>query len=118
MENNPTMIDSLFVSERCILYSTIVGDIVRENRHYCSPQGAWQKSKGYAYSHKMKTKKPVVKRKETIKKHGFDVKFAYHVVRLLNKVEEILTGTDLDLERNREKRFEGGSHQKRSISIF
>lgn len=105
MENNPNMIDSLFVPKRCILHSTKVGDIVRENRKHFLHKGSWHKFKGYAYSqvHKMKTKNPVGKRKETIKKYGFDVKFAYHVVRLLNEVEQILTEKDLDLERNREQ---------------
>lgn len=43
------------------------------------------------------------KRIKTIAEHGYDVKFAYHVVRLLNEVEQILTEGDLDLERNREQ---------------
>jgi len=42
-------------------------------------------------------------RVDMIKKHGYDVKFAYHIVRLLNEVEQILTEHDLDLERNREQ---------------
>jgi hypothetical protein len=43
------------------------------------------------------------KRVKTIKKYGYDVKFAYHIVRLLNEVEQILTEGDLDLQRNREQ---------------
>jgi len=42
-------------------------------------------------------------RVKTVEKYGFDVKFAYHIVRLLNEVEQILTEHDLDLERNREQ---------------
>jgi len=38
-----------------------------------------------------------------IKKYGFDVKFGYHVVRLLNEIEQILIEGNLDLERNREQ---------------
>ncbi len=34
---------------------------------------------------------------------GFSIKFAYHIVRLLNEVEQILIEHDLDLERNREQ---------------
>ncbi|MDH5327109.1 MAG: nucleotidyltransferase domain-containing protein [Gammaproteobacteria bacterium] len=105
MENNPNMIDSLFVPRRCILYTTPVGELVRENRKAFLHKGAWHKFKGYAYSqvHKMNTKNPVGKRKKTIQEYGYDVKFAYHVVRLLNEVEQILTEGDLDLERNREQ---------------
>lgn len=35
--------------------------------------------------------------------HGYDVKFAYHIVRLLNECEQILMTGDLDLEQNREQ---------------
>ena len=34
---------------------------------------------------------------------NYDVKLAYHVVRLLNEVEQILVEQNLDLERNREQ---------------
>ncbi len=105
MENNPNMIDSLFVPRRCILYTTPIGELVRANRKAFLHKGVWHKFKGYAYSqvHKMNTKNPTGKRREIIKEFGYDVKFAYHVVRLLNEVEQILTEGDLDLERNREQ---------------
>ena len=51
----------------------------------------------------MRTKKPEGKRIETIEKYGYDVKFAYHVVRLLDEVEQILTIGDLDITRDRER---------------
>lgn len=38
-----------------------------------------------------------------IAQHGFDVKFAYHVVRLMCEVQQILEEGDLDLQRNREQ---------------
>jgi predicted nucleotidyltransferase len=105
MENNPNMIDSLFVPRRCILHTTQIGDLVRENRRMFLHKGSWFKFKGYAFSqiHKMKSKNPIGKRKETIDKFGYDIKFAYHTCRLLNEVEQILIEGDLDLERNREQ---------------
>jgi len=107
MQNNPNMIDSLFVPRRCILHSTAVGELVRENRKLFLHKGAWHKFKGYAYSqvHKMKTKSPEEDstRYEMVQKYGYDLKFAYHVVRLLNEIEQILIEHDLDLERNREQ---------------
>ncbi len=105
MENNPNIIDSLFVPRNCVLYSTQVGELVRENRHIFLHKGCWAKFKGYAYSqvHKMRTKEPIGNRKETIETYGYDVKFAYHVVRLLNEVEQILAEQDLDLLRNKEQ---------------
>jgi len=105
MHSNPNMVDSLFVPRRCVLYSTPVGELVRENRHLFLSKAAWPKFKGYAYSqlHKMRTKNPEGGRVKTVEKYGYDVKFAYHVVRLLNEVEQILSTGELNLEANREQ---------------
>jgi len=107
MQNNPNMLDSLFVSDRCITYITPIGQLVRDNRRMFLHKGCWHKFKGYAYSqmHKIKTKNPDEgsNRYKDVQKHGFDLKFSYHVVRLLGEVEQILTESDLDLQRNREQ---------------
>lgn len=104
-DNNPNIIDSLFVPRNCILYSTAIGEMVREKRKIFLHKGGWAKFKGYAYAqvHKMRTKEPEGKRKAIIETFGYDVKFAYHVVRLLNEVEQILVEEDLDLARNKEQ---------------
>jgi len=153
MNNNPNMIDSLFVPRRCILHSTQVGEHVRENRRLFLTKKAWHTFKGYAYSQLNKCRNKNVhhfiknckrmdidyhisiedfdeiaykfddlevnnfkarynkvyqsgtptKRMDAIAKHGYDVKFAYHIVRLLNEVEQILVEQDLDIQRNREQ---------------
>jgi predicted nucleotidyltransferase len=105
IDGNPNMIDSLFVPIRCVTHSTAIGNLVRERRYDFLSQKCWHSFKGYAYSqlHKMDIKNPEGKRKKTIEKYGYDVKFAYHVVRLLNEIEQILIEGDLDLERNREQ---------------
>ena len=106
MENNPNMVDSLFVPGRCIRHSTQIGTLVRENRRIFLHKGCWPKFKGYARGQlsKMRTKTPEEggKRFESVQKFGFDVKFAYHVVRLLHEVQQILETGDIDLERDRE----------------
>ena len=104
MENNPNMIDSLYTPIYCVLQSTNVGNLIRENRKIFLHKGCWHKFKGYAYSqlHKMTTKNPEGKRKITIEKYGFDVKYAYHIVRLLDECEQILETGDMDLQRSRE----------------
>ena len=104
-ENNPNIIDSLFVPRRCILYSTQIGELVRERRKLFLHKGVWPKFKGYAYAQlrKMRSKEPQGNRKAIREEYGYDVKFAYHIVRLLNEVEQILNEGDLDLERNREQ---------------
>lgn len=105
MENNPNMIDSLFTPQTCIKTCTKVGTLVRENRKIFLHKGSWHRFKGYSYQqmHKMDSKNPTGKRLETVEKYGFDVKFAYHIVRLLLEVEQILLEGDLDLTRNAEQ---------------
>jgi predicted nucleotidyltransferase len=106
MENNPNICDALFVPERCVIHCSAVGNILRENRKVFLHRGCWHKFRGYAYSmlHKMsiKTPEPGSKRYELVKKFGYDIKFAYHLVRLLYEVEEILTTGDLHLDQNTE----------------
>ncbi|MHC4370404.1 MAG: nucleotidyltransferase domain-containing protein [Planctomycetota bacterium] len=104
MDNNPNMIDSLFVPRECIIHSSKISEMVREKRRMFLHKGAWHRFKGYAYAqlHKMGNKKPEGKRLAIVEKFGFDVKFAYHLVRLLGEIEQILTEGDIDLRRNRE----------------
>ena len=105
LENNPNLIDSLFVPRNCVLYSTPLGELVRENRHRFLHKGCWPKFKGYAFAqmHKLRSKQPQGKRRKTVERFGYDVKFGYHVVRLLHEVEQLLTEQDLQLDRNREQ---------------
>jgi predicted nucleotidyltransferase len=105
MENNPNVIDSLFTPATCVLHSTRVGNLVRENRQRFLHRGAGPKFKGYAYSqlHKLAIKEPTGKRAEIVERHGYDTKFAYHVVRLLGEVEQILVEGDIDLQRDNER---------------
>jgi hypothetical protein len=50
----------------------------------------------------MKNKQPEGKRMKIVEEFGFDVKFAYHTVRLLDEAEQILEHGTIDLQRNRE----------------
>jgi predicted nucleotidyltransferase len=151
MENNPNMIDSLFVPYNCISSTHKIGNMVRDERKIFLHRGAWHKFKGYAFSElsKIRNKKILsfvkfckennidvsitlsdvenlnladdkkneltallkivekdgikTKRLKLVEKYGFDVKFSYHVVRLLNEVEQILNEGDLDLQRNNDQ---------------
>lgn len=105
MENNPNMIASLFTPQDCVLHSTTVANMVRDKRKLFLHKGCWHRFKGYAYNqlHKMRTKtpEPDSNRGRMVEKFGYDVKFAYHVVRLLDEVEQMLVEGDLDIRRNR-----------------
>lgn len=117
MDNNPNMIDSLFVPRRCVLHSTAIGEHVRDHRKIFLHKGAFKKFKGYAYAQMTKMRKPMVmdndgnlvpatingKRAADIEKNGYDTKFAYHLVRLACECEQILVEHDLNLESNSEQ---------------
>ena len=105
MENNPNIIDSLFVPRNCILHATAVGERVREQRHLFLHKGCWPKFKGYAYGQlsRLRNKNPEGKRAALVAKFGYDVKFAYHVVRLINEVEQLLLEGTLELARSKEQ---------------
>lgn len=106
MENNPNMIDTLFVPQRCVLHCTKIAQHVRDNRKEFLHKGSFKKFRGYAYSQldkigtKANSENP--KRQKSIEEFGYDVKFAYHVVRLALEAEQILQTQDLDLECNSE----------------
>jgi predicted nucleotidyltransferase len=103
MENNPNMIDSLFTHVHAVQAQTSIGQMVRDNRRLFLHKGAWHKFKGYAYSqlHKIETKERAnPKRQADIDNYGYDLKFGYHLVRLMLEVEQILIDGDLDLTRH------------------
>ena len=104
-KGNPNLIDSLFTSRECVLHCTQVGNILRDNRKMFFAKQLWSTYKGYAYAqlHKMEGKNPTGKRIEYREKYGFDIKFAYNIVRLIDESEQIFTTGDLDLMRNREQ---------------
>lgn len=103
IECNPNMIDSLFTPQECVLHITQVGSMVREAQQLFLHKGCWPKFKGYAYAqlHRVRGKNPFGKRLAIREQFGYDVKFAYHVVRLLGECEQILGRRHNQLTRSR-----------------
>lgn len=104
-QNNPNSLDVLYVPQRCILFQTPLGELLRMNRKLFLHKGSYYKHKGYAFSQLSKIQSRDYansKRKESIEKWGYDLKHAYHLVRLLSNAEQILMEGDLDLEKDRE----------------
>jgi predicted nucleotidyltransferase len=124
MEGNPNMLDSLFLPAECILHTSIVGNKVREKRHIFLHKGVWHRYKGYAFSQlaKISTKSPEPgsKRAAIVEKYGWDLKFGYHLVRLLYECEQLLTTGNLDLRRNSEelKSIRRGEWSAQQVRIF
>ena len=107
MQNNPNMLDSLYTPDRCVLSITKIGQMVRNDRHLFLSKEVYFRYRGYAYSQlkkmRMKNPEPGSKRYNSIMKLGFDVKYAYHLVRLLNQAEQTLTEGTMDLQQSKEQ---------------
>lgn len=103
-DNNPNMIDSLYTPENCVVHCTQVGRMVRDARKMFLSKRVWIKFRGYAHSQlkKMNDKNPEGDRIHIVEKFGYDVKFAYHLIRLFDECEQLLTEGDMDIQRARE----------------
>lgn len=104
MENNPNMVDALFVPRRCIIHASKIGEHVRENRRLFIHKGAYKKFRGYAFSQlaKMDNKKFVnsPERAKEVEETGYSTKFAYHLVRLCLEIEQLMLTGDMQLDGN------------------
>lgn len=103
LDNNPNMVDTLYVADNLVLHCTALGRHVRDNRKLFLHKGAYHKFMGYAYSQlkKATSKEPIGRRREMVERYGFDVKFASHLIRLADEAEQILSIGDLDLTRSK-----------------
>ncbi len=50
MENNPNLLDAMYVPQRCILFCSPVAQIVRDSRKLFLHKGSYHKFRGYAYA--------------------------------------------------------------------
>lgn len=103
-ENNPNLIDVLFLPDRCITHIDNIGRLIRQNRKLFLTRHSFHKFTGYAYGQLklMERKNPKESRMDLVEKYGFDTKFGSHLIRLALECEQILVEHDLDLERNSE----------------
>jgi predicted nucleotidyltransferase len=107
MAGNPNMTDSLWTPQNCVIHSTQVSEIVRSNRQLFLSKQMFSKYKGYSYAQRAKIATNVnssnAKRADDIEKYGYSTKFAYHLIRLMNEIEQILVEHELDLQKNNEQ---------------
>lgn len=101
---NPNMIDSLFTADDCVVFQTNVARMVRERRRLFLHKGVLLRFKAYSNTqlNKLNSKQPLGKRKALQEKFGYDVKYGYHIVRLLYECEQLLQFADVDLRRDHE----------------
>lgn len=106
MDNNPNMLELLYLPKRCIFHSTQIYEHIRKHRQLFLHRGCFDRFSGYASSQLSKMNSPGDKRnerrKETVEKYGYDTKFAYHIVRLMLECEQIYTTQSIRLDRDRE----------------
>ena len=99
--NNPNIVDILFSPNHCFSFLSPVGKCLIDNKHLFLSKKCIVTFKGYAVSQLRKlknTNKQSLKRQHLINLHGFDTKFAYHVVRLGLECGQILKTGNLILD--------------------
>lgn len=73
MENNPNMLETLFVNRNHIIHSTAISEMVRERRSLFLHRGLWHKFRGYAFANLSKIRGKVIARFwEFCQKHNID----------------------------------------------
>ncbi len=105
-ENNPNQMDLLFVRESNITQISAIGRMLLDAKFLFPSKLAWTRYRGYASAqfHKLKRETlPTGKRRELVEKWGYDIKFGYHILRLLNQARQLLVKGDQDLMEGREE---------------
>jgi len=96
LKSNPNVVGLLWLPTDLYLYRYGVFDLLIENRHCFSSRTAYQAFSGYAHAQLEKLEAGAfkgymgAKRKELVKRHGYDAKMAAHAIRLLRMGAEFL----------------------------
>lgn len=90
MQNNPNMVDCLFVPERCVLFCTPLARHVRNNRQLFLHKGSYHKFRGYAYAQ--------------LHKIGKDSKNIKKVIDFQNKYDILNLNVEQTLEKELQNR--------------
>ena len=106
LKGSPNLIECLFVRRELVTVGTKMGWYLRDNRRLFLSMKTFHAFKGYANGqmHRIRQRNPETdERKAIIEKYGYDTKMAYHTLRLLDQLDQILTVGDIDLMRNKEE---------------
>jgi predicted nucleotidyltransferase len=101
MIGNPNTLELMFAPRDCVLHTSEIGELLRDNRKLFLHKGTFHKHKGYCWQQlkRSQSQEKTGKRKETVEEFGFDPKAVYHVYRLIDQCDQILSTGDLDLRR-------------------
>jgi predicted nucleotidyltransferase len=101
MENNPSVLEWLYVSQKHLLLHTPTSQLIRDHRTDFLSKNVYVKFKGYAESEFRKlTKvsgKTGEKRRKQIMEIGYNPKSAMNCIRLLDQATELLTEWSLTM---------------------
>lgn len=95
--NNPNILEILFVDNKHKVFCNEFGERLQKAFPLFVSKRIKQTFLGYAISQKRKviSRKPIGDRKVYIEKYGYDVKFASHLIRLLEEGIQLLTEGEL-----------------------
>jgi predicted nucleotidyltransferase len=111
---SPALTEVLFVRQNLVTYRTKVADMMRDNRKLFLSMKMFHSFKGYCFQQLNRLRNGVKRwndehkcdntnRQVFFEKYGYDVKMAYHCLRLLDLVDQLLKVGDFDLMRNKEE---------------
>lgn len=97
-DNNPNILELLWIEPNCILGLDAVGNYLFANRTNFLSKKSYHKLKGYCMSQFDRIKRS--NRDTLIAQHGFDTKNAYHAIRLIKQCEGVLLHGDMQLTKH------------------
>lgn len=111
---SPNLTEVLFARRNLVKYGHKIGFMLRDNRKTFLSMKMFYSFKSYAFRQLKRIRNHVKEwnekrtcdnsqRREYFEKYGFDVKQAYHCLRLIDLVDQLVKIGDLDLQRNREE---------------
>lgn len=100
VDNNPNILDMLWVPDECVLNLSEIGEKIRDNRQLFLSKASYHRFRGYAYAQQKRM--VTSNRTDLIEQYGFDVKNAYHIIRLALQGKQILETGDMVLNANAE----------------
>ncbi len=110
-KGSPNIVESLFVRSQCVKYIHPAFGPIRDNAPKLLSMKSLMAFKGYMHGqfHKINqdVKRGVTengKRQWMLDEYGYDVKKAYHILRLMDLLDQMMSGeTALDLMRNKDE---------------
>ncbi len=110
VKGSPNLIETLFVRRNLVTFSTNIGWMLRDNKQKFLSMRTFYAFKGYAFQQVARIRRCVErgkaetpKRQEYLDKWGYDLKMAYHPLRLLDQLNQLLDEGTIDLMRNKEE---------------